>query len=215
VTAQGIHPISGEPAFYALGWGVRYGPHGVTWAHAGAFSNGARSLAQIYPEAGFGIVVLSNAFPTGAPEAVADSFADLVFEGTAQDDLLARWNGLYEGMFGPAATAAQATYGTPPSPQTPALPTSAYVGTFANDYLGEAEIVEEAGGLVLKLGPDRAMSFPLEHFDRDLFVYYPSDETPDAPSPISFRIGPDGKAAAIEIEELGEVGHGVLDRKSD
>ena len=39
-----------------------------TWGHAGAFSAGARTLVTLYPDAGLGIVVLANGFPTGAPE---------------------------------------------------------------------------------------------------------------------------------------------------
>ena len=42
---------------------------------------GARTLVTLYPDAKLGIVVLTNAFPTGVPEGLADSFFDLVFDG--------------------------------------------------------------------------------------------------------------------------------------
>ena len=73
-------------------------------------------------------------------------------------------------------------------------------------------VTEENGGLVLKLGPNGAMSRPLTHFDRDLFIYYPSPETPDMPSAVTFEIGPDQKASQVTIEDLNDDGQGVLTR---
>ena len=74
--SRGPNPVTQAQSFYGLGWNVEFGRHGLTWGHAGAFSAGARSLVTLYPKSGLGIVVLSNAFPTGVPEGVSDSFAD-------------------------------------------------------------------------------------------------------------------------------------------
>ena len=185
------------------------------WGHAGAFSNGARSVTKIYPEEDLGIVVLANAFPTGVPEAVADTFTQLVLEGAASGDRLNKWNGLYESMFGPAVAAAKKTYGAPPDPQSPSLAASAYVGTYSNAYNGQAIVAEEGGTLVIKLGPGGGKSLPLDHFDRDLFIYYPYDEMPDTPYPVTFQIGSNGKATSITIEDLNDLGLGLLPRNPD
>jgi CubicO group peptidase (beta-lactamase class C family) len=83
---RGTHPITGLPSFYGLGWSVAYGPHGPLWGHAGAFSNGARTVVNLLPSEDLGIVLLANAFPTGIPEAVANTFFDLVFEGEPTRD---------------------------------------------------------------------------------------------------------------------------------
>lgn len=40
----------------------------------------------IFPQEKLGIVIVANAFPTGVPEGLSDSFADLVFEGSVQKD---------------------------------------------------------------------------------------------------------------------------------
>ena len=79
--SRGPNHLTGAASFYGLGWNLEYGRHGVSWGHAGAFSTGARSLVTLYPDADLGIVVLTNAFPTGVPEGIAASFFDLVFEG--------------------------------------------------------------------------------------------------------------------------------------
>ena len=73
-------------------------------------------------------------------------------------------------------------------------------------------VAEENGGLVLKLGPDGAKSAPLTHFDRDLFIYYPTAEMPDMPFAVTFAIGPDQNASQVTIDDLNDDGQGVLAR---
>ena len=84
--------------------------------------------------------------------------------------------------------------------------------TYANPYIGEAVVVEKAGRLEIRLGPDGKKAFPLSHFDRDLFTYHPSPEMPTMPVAITFEIGPDQKAIGIKIDDLNELGLGVLER---
>jgi CubicO group peptidase (beta-lactamase class C family) len=205
--------VTGSPEFYCLGWTLTYGPRGVQWAHAGAFSVGAHTLISLLPDSGLGIIVLSNAHPTGAPEAVASTFFDLAFDGEASRDWLPAFNQSFS--FAPAIEAAKAAFATPPSPPTPALPLAAYAGTYANDFVGEAVVAEENGGLVVKMGPGGAATFPLIHFDRDIFIYYPTPEWPDVPVAVTFAIGPDGKAATVAFEDLDASAPGGLRRIAD
>jgi CubicO group peptidase (beta-lactamase class C family) len=199
---RGQNPVTGRTSFYGLGWNVEFGPNGPSWGHAGAFSVGARTVVTLYPEAGIGMVVLSNAFPTGVPEGLSDSFFDLMFTGAVTRDWLAPWDALFASLFDPAVEAARATYAAPPDPATPALPLAAYAGTYANDYVGEAAVADDGGALVVTVGPDGARSYPLTHFDRDIFLYYPSPELPDLPSTARFSIGPDGRAEGVTLESL-------------
>jgi CubicO group peptidase (beta-lactamase class C family) len=206
---------SGGWSFYGLGWNVEYGRYGEVWSHAGAFSHGARTIASLIPAEQLGIAVLSNGFPTGVPDGLADTFFDLVLTGQPTRDWVAAWNDLYGGLFGPAIEAAVERYGTPPAAPLPALPLSAYAGTYANPYIGEAVVSEEDGGLEIRLGPDGKAAFPLSHFDRDLFTYRPTAEMPTVPFAVSFTIGPDEKATQVTLEDLNELGFGVLTRNSD
>ncbi len=64
----------------------------------------------------------------------------------------------------------------------------------------------------MRLGPNGEKSFPLKHFDRDLFIYFPAAETPDAPYAVSFEIGADQTASQLTIEDLNDDGQGVLAR---
>lgn len=212
VMYRGLHPLSGNPNFYALGWGTEYDNAGRTvWTHNGAFSTGARTIATIYPQDELGIVVLCNAFPTGLPEAVSDTFFDLVHYGKPLQDHLVPWEQAFESLLDVPAAQAIETYRTPPSPVQPALANEAYVGTYANDYLGTVYVTAGANGLVLQAGPNK-MEFPLKHWNRDVFLSYPSAEIPDMPSPVTFTIGPDGKATQLYIEALDSNGQGTLMR---
>lgn len=209
---RGKNPVTGSPSFYGRGWNIDFGRYGTVWGHAGAFSQGAHTLVSLLPSEQLGIVVLSNAFPTGVPEGLADSFFDLVFKGAPTQDWISGWNAIFDSLFGPAIEAAKKVYDTKPASPAPALPLAAYSGSYANDYLGNAMVVEEDGGLVLKLGPNGVKSRPLQHFDRDLFIYYPTEEMPDMPFAVTFQIGPDQKAREVTIEDLNDDGQGVLTR---
>lgn len=211
--ARGQNPVTGSTSFYGLGWNVDFGRHGVAWGHAGAFSYGGRTVVALLPDSDLGIVVLANAFPSGVPEALADSFFDLVFDGAPAQDYLAPWNALYASLFEPAIAEAKATYARAPDPATPALPPAAYAGRYGNAYVGEAEVVAEAGGLTLVVGPDGARRLPLRHFDRDLFLYFPDDEMPEKPALARFAVGPDGKATSVTVESLNDNGLGTLARR--
>jgi CubicO group peptidase (beta-lactamase class C family) len=197
---------SGGWSFYGLGWNIEYGRYGELWNHAGAFSVGARTVASLLPAEQLGIAVLSNAFPTGVPDGLADTFFDLVLTGEPTRDWVADWNKLYGQLFGPAIEAAVKRYGTPSAAPLPGLPLSTYAGTYANPYIGEAVVAETDGGLQIRLGPDGKAAFPLSHFDRDLFTYHPYAEMPTMPFAVSFAIGPDQKATDVTIENLNELG---------
>ncbi|AZO31097.1 serine hydrolase [Mesorhizobium sp. M1B.F.Ca.ET.045.04.1.1] len=212
---RGKNPVSGGESFYGLGWNVEFGRHGLSWGHAGAFSVGARTLVTIFPKEKLGIVILANAFPTGVPEGLSDSFADLVFDGKVEKDWIEAWNGIYAGLFGPAVEAAKARFAAPPSPTRPAASTSAYAGRYANDFIGDAVVSGAGDGLVLKVGPAGARSYSLTHFDGDLFLTYPDAETPDRPAGVSFVVGSDGKASAMTIEFLDDNHMGTLRRVGD
>ncbi|RWB05142.1 MAG: serine hydrolase [Mesorhizobium sp.] len=212
---RGKNPVSGSTSFYGLGWNVEFGRHGLSWGHAGAFSVGARTLVTLFPEQKLGIVIVANAFPTGVPEGLSDSFADMAFDGKVEKDWVKQWDDIFASLFGPAVAAAKATYAVPPSPASPAGPASAYNGRYFNDFIGGAVVSGEGDGLVLKVGPGGARSYSLEHFDRDMFLTYPDAETPDAPSGVNFVLGPDGKASAMTIEFLDGNHLGTLTRVAD
>ena len=208
---RGIDPGTGAASFYGYGWAIDYREHGVELTHAGAFSAGARTTAHLIPGEQLAIVVLANAFPSGVPEGIAATFFDLVFKGQPTRDWVAQDNQVFETLYKEMMKPSLA-YATLPASPAAALPVAAYLGDYANDYVGNARVVDSGGSLYLQLGP-AGKRFPLTHFNRDVFVYSPMAEAPKARMGVSFLIGPDGKAAQVTIEDLDEYGLGVLKRK--
>jgi CubicO group peptidase (beta-lactamase class C family) len=209
-SVRGVDPKTGAASFYGLGWNVDYREHGVEWSHAGAFSAGARTLVHLIPGEQLGIAVLSNAFPTGVPEGIARTFFDLVLVGSPTRDWVASANEVFEAGYKEMMKPSLA-YATPPASPAPALPISAYIGDYRNDYVGDSKITESGGSLYLHLGP-AGRRFPLTHFNRDVFVYAPMAEAPKARMGVSFLIGPQSKASEVTIEDLNEYGLGRLTR---
>lgn len=200
-------PTVADPAaFYGLGWNVSTDATGaVRWDHSGAFSTGAATTAKLLPAAGLGIVVLTNGAPIGVPEAIADAYLELLQRGEVTTDWLEVWSERFGGIFGPRPPWAEPV----PDPE-PARPDAAYVGTYGNDYVGEARVVATAGGLVLQVGPGPT-SYPLEHWDADTFTYRDAPESPDHPSAAAFTVV-DGVATAVVLSSLDGAGLGELVR---
>lgn len=203
-------PKTGVAGFYGMGWNVDFRDRGVEWSHAGAFSAGARTLVHMMPAEKLGIVILSNAFPTGVPEGLAATFLDEVYTGKPSRDWIAHWNGIYDESFGAGAQKqAMAPYASPPAPPSPAMPLQAYTGFYSNDYVGDIRVTESAGALSIALGP-AGKRFTLKHFNRDLFLYAPFAESPGWMVGVTFLIGPNGRASQITLENLNEDGMGTL-----
>jgi CubicO group peptidase (beta-lactamase class C family) len=213
VIARGNNPITGLPEFYGLGWGLHYGPRGVVWTHSGAFSQGAQTNVTLIPADQLGIVVLTNGFPSGVADGLAEVFTDIV-DGKQPKaaEQIAVWTGIYTSLFGQPTELSQALYGKAPVSPSPPLPASAYVGSYSNAYLGAARVTKADGAMRLKLGPEGAFDLPLTHYDRDLFTVVFSPELPDLRSAVTFRVGPGGKASSVTIESLDETGLGTLTR---
>ena len=209
--ARGKNPVTGGWSFYGLGWNVEYGRYGEVWGHAGAFSTGLERWSVCFRR-GTRHRCPYHAFPTGVPEGLADTFFELVMIGKTTKDWVIEWNNIYGQLFGPAIEAAIKHYGTPPASPLPALPLSAYAGTYFNPYIGRAVVAEKDGTLEIRLGPEGKSVFPLSHFDRDFYTYRPSAEMPTMPVVVTFEIGSDQKAAQVTIDDLNELGLGVLTR---
>jgi len=195
-----------RPGLYGFGFGAGITPAGRTViSHSGAFSLGAGTYYGLLPSADVGIVVLTNAWPTGVAESVGASFLDLVQFGSVSRDWFA--------LFGPALSANNAPEGdlvgkSPPADPAPAGPLADYAGVYANEYFGEASVRVEDGRLVLALGP-AGLALPLEPWDGDVFSVRPSSENQSDGSVSSVTFGP----GEMSIDYLNENGFGRFVRR--
>ncbi|TQM28436.1 DUF3471 domain-containing protein, partial [Microbacterium kyungheense] len=158
--------------YYGYGFNVGTTAGGlVDVNHSGAFLLGTGTVFKLLPEAGLGIVVLSNASANGVPESIAARFLDIAQYGAQRRDWLPLFMGVFEGESEPFGTLVGEK---PPADAAPAQALDTYAGTYANDYFGAATVAVVDGGLELSLGP--AGRWALEHWTGDEFVFRPFSE---------------------------------------
>jgi CubicO group peptidase (beta-lactamase class C family) len=208
----GFNPLTGLPSFYGLGWNVGYDEHGrLRLNHSGGFALGAATYINLVPAEHLGIVVLTNAYPIGEAEGLGATFMDLALYGKPTRD----WLAFFKQIFSDPAvigTFLGFDYSKPPASPTPASPNGAYVGTYSNDFFGDIQVIEKDGGLAIIEGP-RPMTFPMTHYDRDIFTYETAGENAVGASGVTFMLGPDGKASRVLVENLDIRGEGAFRRK--
>lgn len=137
-------------------------------SHAGAFAMGAATNFLILPSAKVGIVVLSNAAPIGAVDALSSEFADLVQFGEVRNDWRKLYGDAYADMLQPVGSLVDKR---PPANPAPSQPLTSFVGTYRNDVYGPAQIRDDNGKLVLALGPEGSVTHELAHWDGDTFTF--------------------------------------------
>ncbi len=160
--------------FYGHGFNVGVTTDARTqFSHAGAFASGAGTSFSILPSADTAIVVLSNAAPIGAVDALAAEFMDLVQFGEIRSD----WRALYAKAYAPLSVPSGDLVGKQaPANPAPAQPLPTFVGTYANAVYGPAEVVERDGKLFLEMGPGGVRKHELAHWDRNIFTFTLHDE---------------------------------------
>ena len=171
VTPQIVASRATEPAMRSgfYGYGVNVGSTSAArmeFSHSGAFELGSGTNFVILPSADVAIVALTNATPSGVPESLTAEFADLVQFGEVRED----WYKLYSDIFKKMEQPTGSLVGQkPPTNPAPAAPLASYVGTYHNDYWGQARVTEKDGKLQLAIGTK--LNVPLDHWDGNVFTY--------------------------------------------
>ncbi len=209
----GFSPLNGLPGFYGLGWNVNYDEQGrLRLSHSGAFDLGAATTVALVPAEDLGIVVLTNAFPLGVAEGLANTFLDYALHGKPTQDWLTVYKQAFSQMLRAEASHV-GDYTKPPASPAPAVANAAYLGTYSNDFFGEISVIENEGGLAIVQGP-KNKTFPMTHWDRDTFTYETAGESSVGTSGVIFTMGPENKARRVLVENLNIHGEGVFNRAS-
>jgi hypothetical protein len=203
-------PATERYGFYGLGWGVRYDEaERVIVSHSGAFALGAATTVDLLLSDQLGIVVLTNAQPLGVAEAVALSFIDLATYGKVQRDWLAFLQPKFEALAQEGHSPID--YSRSPASRSPALPNTAYIGTYQNELYGDLDIGVQEGALVMRQGPKK-FSYALTHYNHDTFYYATAGENAVGLSGVTFAVGADGKASHVLVENLNHDALGTFRR---
>jgi Domain of unknown function (DUF3471) len=101
----------------------------------------------------------------------------------------------------------------------PAQPDSFYTGTYHNDFYGTITVVARDGALHV-LMPPRPTDYPLQHWDGNLFAFFPVGENALGISAATFTPGQGNDRAAtltLEYDNNFEypdgTGVGIFDRQ--
>jgi CubicO group peptidase (beta-lactamase class C family) len=201
----------GQRAFYGLGWNVDKDPEDrLILGHSGAFFLGAGTTVRFSPSQQIGIVVLTNALPTGLAEAIASTFFDMYNYGAPQRDWLEIFRKYFRDQIEEDNNRTP-DYSKlpPPSSSDPARPLTEYVGIYRNKYYGKIEITEQRGSLWMRL-PATGALYTLDHWDGDKFTYRFEAEQGIGTRGVEFTLN---GSPRMTIENLALEGNGVFLRK--
>jgi len=205
---KGTDPFTGKPSYYGLGWGVEEDANGkLVLSHSGAFAVGAATTMRLSPSDQLGIVILTNAVPTGLAEAIANTVFDLYHEGKPSRDWLTPATEYFQKVLEAGNNETQ-DYSklTPPASPAAAKPLSSYVGNYQNEYYGNIEISEDGGSLWMRLPADGAL-YPLRHWDADNFIYRYKGDPGSIARGVKFTLGAEPQ---VLVENLATEGNGVF-----
>ena len=196
INTGGVGDSLSHFAAYALGWVVQdYRGRRIAWHNGGI--DGMLSEMWTIPEAGLGIVVLTNGAPHSAGPAIVWNIIDRLLLGQPSKDYLAEGLKRFE-----AATAAQEarekqTEADRAKDSKPSLALGQYAGAYVDDMYGEITVAASGDGLELRWQSSRK---PLVHWQYNSFrTALPSG----ADSFVTFQIGRDGKVARVDVDGLG------------
>lgn len=178
--------------------------------HAGAYSWGTGTNVSLLPSADIGIVVLTNAWPTGVSEALSAQFLDLVQFGESRKDWYAHYS---EGLATAFDPQGELVGQEKPEPASPAKELHEYAGTYHSPYYDQAQVVVSEEGLELHLGPKGEVKFSLQHWDGDHFTFAPFNDSA-GPGSISQADFSDGRLVLEHYNSphSSTVGLGVFTR---
>lgn len=183
---------------YAFGIDVERDEAGqIRWTHSGAFAAGAATRIVMLPGYDTGLVVLTNGWPVGMPEALGESFIDLLETGSVSRDWLAAIGPAFAQYTTPNKTA----FGQPkPQSPKPAQRLKVYAGDYRGKYVGKvrAQVVE--GKLILTVGK---VDFKLRHWTGNTFAYRMTDMPKGFITGVRFRVKK-GKSVSVKIQEVSD-----------
>ena len=186
---------------WGLGWSVLDYRGQKIHTHAG----GSGTFIGLAPEAGIGVVVLTNLEFTNLGGMLMYDVFDAYRFGPDKAWTRERWPQWLAVDEPPEITGDKARAKLDLSRKagtSPSVPLAHLAGKYRSDLYGELEVLAADGGLALKLGTNPPVK--LEHWQDDAFI----SPAPEADAPwfdwlIRFRIGAGGKCEAIDIERVG------------
>ena len=171
-----IHYPLGVSPWAEANLGQRFNGYGYGWfiseykgrkvvSHSGGLT-GMISLQTLLPEEGIGVVVLTNYAPDAPTHAITYTILDALLGEPTRD-----WNSVYRGFVEAGMERAERAEAeleaNRSSDRPPTVPVAQFVGTYANELSGSAEVRLEGDQLVFDYNPRHLGD--LEHWEGNRF----------------------------------------------
>jgi CubicO group peptidase (beta-lactamase class C family) len=182
---------------YGLGWVLLdYRGKKIAWHNGGI--DGMLSEMWTVPEAGLGVVVLSNGSPHGAGPAVVWDVIDRFLVGAPTKDWNAEGLKQYQQIAAAQAAAEKRRDSTRVKGTQPPLPLPRYAGTYTDRLYGDLTLALEGDRLVLRWASFRV---PLEHWHYGTFRGT-EEAGPIGRAMVTFHLNASGEPARLELENV-------------
>jgi len=191
-----------QPRFsqYGLGFGLRDYRGRKLVTHTGGLV-GMVSRVALVPEAGVGLVVLTNQENGSGRDAVAFWLLDRLLGETAAGDWIAAFAQAERSAKERAEKTLASQAAARDAASRPSLPLEGFAGRYRDAWRGEATLSVEAGRLVLRVERSPGLTADLEHWQHDSFVARFRDRSvPDAF--VAMALGADARVERITLKAV-------------
>lgn len=183
---------------YGLGWVLLdYRGKKIAWHNGGI--DGMLSEMWTVPEAGLGVVVLTNGAPHAAGPPIVRDIIDRYLVGAPTKD----WNAEALQQMARITAAQQAAARRLDSTRvrgtSPSLALEKYAGTYTDPMYGDVTVGAASGGLSLRW---QSFSVPLEHWHFNTFRGTLPGGTPLGNAMVTFQLDAEARPSAVEVQGL-------------
>ena len=184
---------------YGLGWMLQ-DYHGRKMVYHSGSINFTRTQVGMIPEAGVGVVVITNLSTSNLQLALMYRILDELLGLPPRD-----WNAEYLALAERAETRSAEQTRTVEEARVrgtrPSLEAQRYAGTYTSDVYGETRLAWEDGRLVLRYAPDYTADLSHWHYDTFRAVWR---RTGFGRAFVTFALDSRGRVATMNVDGLGE-----------
>lgn len=171
----------------------------LVW-HTGGWP-GMVSRLTLVPEAGVGVIVLTNAEVGHAFNAITLTALDAYLDAP-RTDWVAAYGAAFDKAHGDADADWQAHLASRDASSKPSLPTVRYAGTYRDPWYGDVVVEHDGDGLRMRFARSKDLVGRLEHWQHDSFIVRWDQRWLNADAFVDFDLDHDGKIRGIRMEPV-------------
>lgn len=183
---------------YGLGWFEQDYRGKFVAMHTGSM-DGRTAIVGLIPDERIGVYIFGNVDHAEFRHALMWRVFD-VYTGAPRRDWSAEFLTLYGDLRAAGERATQAREAKRVAGTQPSKALAAYAAKYEHPVYGDLDVVSEAGGLALRIGPAPENRGRLEHWHHDTFRSRLGDGR-GGWTYFTFRLGADGAVAAVRFED--------------